>query len=64
MYNPYSLDLASLRRREMIADADRRRTAKASRRARRQGRALSDRPTGADMGGRQPTARPALPLRA
>jgi hypothetical protein len=66
VYNPYNLDLVRRRQQDLIAEADRRRIAKAARRARWQRRALAGRPTAADIDrdGRQPTARPALPLRA
>jgi hypothetical protein len=66
MYNPFSVDLARVRQQELVAEADRRRVAKAARKSRRQRRALASRPIDADtvMDGRQQTTRPALPLRA
>ncbi|GAA4715574.1 hypothetical protein [Nocardioides conyzicola] len=66
MYSPYSVDLARARQQELLAEAGRRRIVKAVRKPRGQRRALTGRPIDADvvMKGRQPTARPALPLRA
>jgi hypothetical protein len=64
MYNPYSPAVARLRQQELIIEADRRRIAKAALKARWERRRLAGRPIDIDTSGRQPTTRPALPLRA
>ncbi len=61
MYNPYSLDLVRFRHQELIAEADRRRIAKAARKAGRRRRAPAGRPD--DTTVRGSATRPAVPLR-
>ena len=63
MYTTYNLDVGRVRQQELIDEANRRRTAKAARKARQdRRRKLAGHSYGID--GRQSTARPGRPIRA